>query len=66
MPEESLATFPSVFRQGMAARADHIGDVGENASEHWEAPLGSKDVHLVVAVLARDTALMETLSLIHI
>ena len=61
VPELSLATFPSVFRQGMAARADHIGDVGENAPEHWEAPLGSKDVHLVVAVLARDTAHMETL-----
>ena len=45
----------------MAARAAEIGDVGENAPEHWEAPLGSKDVHLVVAALARDTSLMETL-----
>ena len=61
VPAESLATFPSEFRQGMAARADYIGDVGENAPEHWEAPLGSKDVHLVVAALARDTGLMETL-----
>ena len=61
VPEQSLATFPSEFRQGMAARADHIGDVGENAPEHWEAPLGSKDIHLVVAALARDTSLMETL-----
>ena len=61
VPEQSLATFPAEFRQGMAARADYIGDVGENAPEHWEAPLGSKDVHLVVAALARDTSLMETL-----
>ena len=61
VPEESLASFPAEFRQGMAARAAYIGDVGENAPEHWEAPLGSKDVHLVVAALARDTALMETL-----
>jgi Dyp-type peroxidase family len=61
VPEESLATFPSEFRQGMAARADYLGDVGESAPEHWEKPLGSKDVHLVVAALARDTALMETL-----
>jgi Dyp-type peroxidase family len=45
----------------MAARADYIGDVGQNAPEHWEAPLGSKDVHLVVAALARDTSLMQTL-----
>ena len=60
VPEQSLATFPAEFRQGMAARADYIGDVGENAPEHWEAPLGSKDVHLVVAALARDTSLMQT------
>jgi Dyp-type peroxidase family len=61
VPEESLATFPAEFRQGMAARAAYIGDVGDSAPENWEAPLGSKDVHLVVAALARDTALMETL-----
>ena len=61
VPAESLATFPSEFRQGMAARADYIGDVGESAPDHWEAPLGSKDVHLVVAALARDTGLMEAL-----
>src|SRR6478672_4589177 len=61
VPEQSLATFPAEFRQGMAARADYLGDVGENAPEHWEAPLGSKEVHLVVAALARDTALMESM-----
>jgi hypothetical protein len=61
VPAESLATFPYEFQQGMAARSAEIGDVGENAPEHWEAPLGSKDVHLVVAALARDTSLMETL-----
>ena len=61
VPEESLATFPAEFQQGMAARAAYIGDVGDGAPENWEAPLGSKDVHLVVAVLAPDTALMETL-----
>ena len=51
--------FAAEFQQGMAARAAYIGDVGESAPEHWEAPLGSKDVHLVVAALARDTALMD-------
>ena len=61
VPAESLATFPSEFQQGMAARADYIGDVGESAPENWEAPLGSKDVHVVVAALARDTSLMEAL-----
>src|SRR4029453_1592835 len=61
VPEQSLAPFPAEFREGMAARADYLGDVGENTPDHWEAPLGSKDVHLVVAALARDTSLMETL-----
>jgi Dyp-type peroxidase family len=59
VPEESLATFPPEFQQGMAARAGELGDVGENDPEHWEIPLGSQDVHLVVVGLARDTASLE-------
>ena len=48
VPEESLASFPPEFQQGMAARADELGDVGENAPENCEKPLGSRDLHLVV------------------
>ena len=59
VPEESLATFPPEFQQGMAARAAELGDVGENAPEHWEKPLGSQDVHLVVSGLAPDSARLE-------
>ncbi|WP_432077104.1 Dyp-type peroxidase [Streptomyces wuyuanensis] len=61
VPQESLATFPAEFQQGMAARAAELGDAGENAPEHWDKPLGSADLHVVVAVLARDTVLMESL-----
>ena len=61
VPQASLATFPPAFQQGMAARAAQLGDVGENAPENWERPLGSKDLHVVVVALARDTALMESL-----
>ena len=43
----------------MAARAAELGDVGENAPEHWEKPLGSQDAHLVVVGLAPDTARLE-------
>ena len=60
VPARSLASFPEAFRQGMAARAEQLGDIGESAPEHWEKPLGSKDVHLVVAALARDAGLMQT------
>jgi Dyp-type peroxidase family len=54
VPAASLASFAPEFQQGMAARAAHLGDVGESAPEHWETPFGSPDVHLVVVGLARD------------
>ena len=54
VPQESLDTFPREFRDGMAARALELGDVGESSPEHWEAPLGTADVHVAVAVLATD------------
>jgi Dyp-type peroxidase family len=56
VPEESLATFPAEFRQGMAARAAELGDVGDSAPENWEAPLGSEEGHLMLAGLAPDDA----------
>ena len=59
VPEESLASFPPEFQQGMAARAGELGDVAENAPENWEKPLGSRDLHLVVVGLAPDTARLE-------
>jgi Dyp-type peroxidase family len=59
LPQESLESFPDEFRQGMAARADELGDVGENAPEHWESPLGSGAIHVVVVGLAKDRGLLE-------
>jgi hypothetical protein len=38
MAEESLATFPDEFREGMAARADILGDTG--AAERWVGGAG--------------------------
>jgi Dyp-type peroxidase family len=60
VPQESLASFPLEFQQGMAARADALADLGENAPEHWEAPLGSSDVHVALVALAPDAAQLET------
>jgi Dyp-type peroxidase family len=54
VPQESLDSFAPEFQQGMAARAAELGDVGENSPEHWEAPLGSRDVHVVVAAISPD------------
>jgi Dyp-type peroxidase family len=54
VPEASLATFAPEFREGMAARAAQLGDVGPNAPEHWEHPLGTGDVHVALAIIAAD------------
>src|ERR1700722_3842778 len=35
VPQESLATFPEEFRQGMAARADILGDSGAPHPTPW-------------------------------
>jgi Dyp-type peroxidase family len=61
VPEEALASFPPEFQQGMAARAAELGDAGENAPEHWEPPLGSSDVHVVLVALSPDQARFEAL-----
>lgn len=54
--ESSLATFPEEFRQGMAARAQVIGDAGENHPDRWEGGLASPDLHAIVILFARDEA----------
>ena len=36
----------------MATRADVLGDDGDSAPAHWESPLGSADVHLLIMISA--------------
>ncbi|MEV5541869.1 Dyp-type peroxidase [Saccharopolyspora shandongensis] len=59
VPNESLDTFAWEFRQGMAARAKALGDVGESSPENWEAPLGTTDIHVVITAVAPDAAQLE-------
>ena len=54
VPQDSLDSFAPEFREGMAARAEILGDTGVNGPEHWEAPLGSPEVHVAIAVLSSD------------
>ena len=54
VPQASLDSFAPEFRQGMAARAAQLGDVGESSPEHWEKPLGTPDVHVALAALSPD------------
>ncbi|MGQ0575931.1 MAG: Dyp-type peroxidase, partial [Pseudonocardia sp.] len=59
VPPAALASFPVEFRDGMAARAEHLGDVGDSAPEYWEAPLGTGEVHVALAALAPDQERLE-------
>ena len=53
LDEASLASFPEEFKQGMAARAEMLGDTGVNAPEHWVGGLASADLHAIVILFAR-------------
>ena len=52
-PQAILDSFPDEFREGMAARAERLGDRGPSAPEHWEAGLGTGEAHVLVTVYAR-------------
>jgi Dyp-type peroxidase family len=41
----TLASFPDAFKEGMAARAERLGDTGPSAPENWEGVLGLDRVH---------------------
>ena len=58
-PQASLDSFSWEFRQGMKARATALGDLGENAPEHWEAPFATSDIHVVLVGVAPDGAALE-------
>lgn len=59
VPQDSLASFAWELRQGMAARAKAIGDTGESAPEHWEKPLGTGEVHLVLVAVSPNQEKLE-------
>lgn len=59
VPQEALDSFGWEFRQGMAARAKALGDTGESAPEHWEKPLGTRAVHVVVVALSTEQARLD-------
>ncbi|HEY1654943.1 MAG TPA: Dyp-type peroxidase [Candidatus Tumulicola sp.] len=59
VPQASLDSFPPQFQQGMAARAHLLGDVGESDPAHWEKPLGSQDLHVVITAISKDMPHLE-------
>lgn len=59
VPQASLESFPMQFAQGMAARANLLGDVGESSPEHWEKPLGTPDCHVVITAVSNSEAQLQ-------
>jgi Dyp-type peroxidase family len=58
--QEILDSFPDEFREGMAARAERLGDRGPSAPEHWESGLGTGEAHVLVTVYAVDDEHLDT------
>src|SRR5947208_9840588 len=52
VPQDSLDSFAPEFQEGMAARATHLGDVGDSDPASWEQPLGSPEMHGALAPLS--------------
>ncbi|WP_088345800.1 MULTISPECIES: cytochrome P450 [Rhodomicrobium] len=43
--KQVLDSFPEAFRDGMAVRAERLGDVGRSAPENWDGELGKRTIH---------------------
>lgn len=54
LDDNSLASFPEEFRQGMAGRAEILGLTGANHPAHWTGGLAGADLHAIVILFARD------------
>lgn len=52
LPEDSLRTFPEAFREGMAARAHQLRDVGTNDPKNWDQAYRKGEVHIGVSAFS--------------
>ena len=50
VPDRILESFPEAFREGMAARAGLLGDIGANNPAEWEPGLGTGAAHVLLRV----------------
>ena len=63
--EQSLATFPKEFRDGMVARAEVLGDTGKNSPDQWVGGLASPALHAIAILFARNAAERERVTREH-
>jgi Dyp-type peroxidase family len=52
VPEGYVEACDPAFLEGMAKRADRLGDAGPSAPEHWDPGLGTGAGHVLVSVYA--------------
>ena len=59
LPAEVLASFPAVFREGMRARAEFLGDIGASDPSHWDDGFGTGATHALFEIQAADNAALD-------
>ena len=52
--DAALGSFADEFRQGMAARAEQLGDTGPSAPQEWERGLGTGAAHVLLTINAQE------------
>ena len=52
--EATQESFPHAYREGMAARAHRLGDIGPGDPSNWEGGLGTSDVHVMISITGLD------------
>ena len=56
LSQPAVGSFSHEFRQGMAARAELLGDTGPSTPQRWEPGLGTGDAHVLLTINAQTTA----------
>ena len=60
VPTAAIGSFSDEFCQGMAARADQLGDVDQSAPTNWNAGLGTGEAHVLVTINALSPSDLKT------
>ncbi|MGH3699196.1 MAG: Dyp-type peroxidase [Pseudonocardiaceae bacterium] len=60
VPPQHLASFPTEYVQGAAARAGIVGDTGASAPEHWLSWLVDPGLHLLLSLFAQSIDALES------
>ena len=66
VPQTELSMFPEAFRQGMAGRAQMLGDVDDSAPARWVGPFASSSgVHGLLLLAADSPSVLDRLASTH-